>query len=384
MNDYPFTAGDFEHIRPYHDDEINPAIRRIIRVPEFRSILSYFFANRDPEQIIAELQQISGAIEFQKTFMYPLVSSIVKNTSGGLTSSGFEQLKPGEAYLFVANHRDIVLDSALLQVLLFDHGHQTSEITFGSNLMTNPLIIDLGKINRMFVVYRGGNQRELLKNSQLLSSYLRHTITEKKTSAWIAQRNGRTKNGDDRTETGLLKMFRMSGPDEFVESFSQLNIVPVSISYEIEPCAAFKVREGVYASNGIPYMKAPKEDLQSIIKGITGQKGRIHLAVCRPVNEYLHEVKGNTFNEKVNQLALMIDKEIHAHFLCRPWHFVAYDLLHDSNEFAGHYSAEDVESFKKNMENEMQIFSEITPAHTRLWLQIYANPVKNRLTAHHP
>ena len=137
--------------------------------------------------------------------MHPLVNSIVKKTSKGLTYSGFDLLVPGTPYLFVSNHRDIVLDSAILQVLLFDNGHLSSEITFGSNLMSNPFIIDFGKINRMFKVYRGGNRMEMFRNSQILSAYIRHTITKKRTSAWIAQRNGRTKDGNDKTETGTAE-----------------------------------------------------------------------------------------------------------------------------------------------------------------------------------
>ena len=281
------TDQDFEDIRPYNDNEINPALHRLVGVPEFSKVLEYIFPERKKEDIIEELKGIHSAIDFQKQFMHPLVNSIVKKTSKGLTYSGFDLLVPGTPYLFVSNHRDIVLDSAILQVLLFDNGHLSSEITFGSNLMSNPFVVDFGKINRMFTVYRGGNRMEMFRNSQTLSAYIRHTITNKRTSAWIAQRNGRTKDGNDKTETGLLKMFNISGGDSFDESFSELNIVPLSISYEYEPCCALKVKETSVVSKGLIYQKAPNEDFMSILTGITSQKGRIHLSICHPVNTFL-------------------------------------------------------------------------------------------------
>lgn len=238
-----FNEADFEDLRPYHDNEINPALKRIISEPLFDKILDFLFPGQDKNKIRQGLAETYTAHDFQLHFMHPLVSSIVNKTSAGLTFDGFEQLTPGTPYLFVANHRDIVLDSAMLQVLLLDNGHLTSEITFGSNLMINQFIIDLGKVNRMFKVIRGGNKMELLRNSRQLSAYIRYTITRKKVSAWIAQRSGRTKDGNDKTEPGLLKMFNMSAGKDFHHAFAELNIVPLVVSYEHEPCCALKIKE---------------------------------------------------------------------------------------------------------------------------------------------
>jgi hypothetical protein len=202
-----YKEQDFDDIRPYNDDEINPALKRIIAVAEFGKILDFLFPDKDKTEIIQELSLIRSALDFQKKFMHPLVNSIINRTSKGLSTSGFDRLSQGTPYLFVSNHRDIVLDSAMLQVVLLDFGHETSEITFGSNLMTNQFIIDLGKVNRMYKVYRGGNRMELFRNSQLLSSYIRHTLTKKHTSAWIAQRNGRTKDGSDKTSIMALQKY---------------------------------------------------------------------------------------------------------------------------------------------------------------------------------
>jgi hypothetical protein len=372
------TEQDFEDIRPYNDDEINPALHRIVDVPEFSKVLEYIFPERSKDEIIAELKGIHSAIDFQKKFMHPLVNSIVRKTSRGLTYSGFENLTPGTPYLFVSNHRDIVLDSAMLQVLLFDNGHLSSEITFGSNLMSNPFVIDFGKINRMFTVYRGGNRMEMFRNSRILSAYIRHTITQKRTSAWIAQRNGRTKDGNDKTETGLLKMFNISGSDSFEESFSELNIVPLSISYEYEPCCALKVKETGVVSKGMTYQKAPNEDFMSILKGITGQKGRIHLSICHPVNTFLQKT-GDTdvFNDRINKLASLMDDEIYRNFRLWPNNYIACDRLNNSSTYSRFYSAADEAEFDQYVGRELSSLNLNTPEHKDILLKLYANPVLN-------
>ncbi|MCX6335219.1 MAG: glycerol acyltransferase [Bacteroidia bacterium] len=311
--------------------------------------------------------------------MHPLVYSIVQKTSQGLFSDGFDQLTAGTPYLFVANHRDIVLDSAILQVLLFDHGHLTSEITFGSNLMINQFVIDLGKVNRMFKVERGGNKAELIRNSHKLSAYIRHTVTNKKVSVWIAQRPGRTKNGSDKTEAGLLKMFNMSGGDDFVKSFRELNIVPLVISYEYEPCCAFKVKELLATMQTGSYQKRPDEDLMSIITGITQQKGRIQMSVGRPVDLYLDKInEKDTLNNKLTRLAELIDGEVYSHYKLWPGNYIAYDLMHDCTDHRSFYSPEEKSKFLAYMENEIRGLEGDRKAIEKLFLGIYANPLINK------
>lgn len=373
-----YEEKDFEDIRPYKDGEINAALHRIVNVPEFGKILEFLFPDRNKNDIIAGLKQIHSALEFQKQFMHPLVNSIVAKTSKGLTYSGFEHLVPGIPYLFVANHRDIVLDSAILQVLLLDNGHLTSEITFGSNLMINPFIIDLGKVNRMFKVYRGGNRMELFRNSQLLSSYIRYTITQKRTSAWIAQRNGRTKDGNDRTESGLLKMLNISGRGEFEESMSELNIVPLAISYEYEPCGGLKVKETSVISRGMPYHKEPHEDFRSILAGITSPKGRIHLSVCNPVNNFLSETRSSpVYNDRINMVAARIDTEIYRHYRLWPSHYIAWDMLNGSSRFSDSYTAAEKEEFIEYMHRELGAINLDDAGHAEFMLKMYACPVEN-------
>jgi len=373
-----FREEDFEDIRPYYDSEINPALNRIISNPLFNKILDFFFPVHEHEQLRQKLAGTYTPADFQFHFMYPLVTSILRKSSDGLFNNGFEQLSPGTPYLFVSNHRDIVLDSAFLQMLLVDYGHVTSEITFGSNLMINQFIVDLGKVNRMFKVERGGNKAELLRNSQKLSAYIRHTIKEKKLSIWIAQRPGRTKNGYDRTEAGLLKMFNMSGGDSFNESFSELNIVPLVISYEYEPCCAFKVKELLATIQTGSYQKRPEEDLMSIITGITQPKGRIQLSVCRPVNLYLDKVgEKDTLNNKLSRLAELIDEEVYTHYRLWPGNYIAYDLKHNCTDHTTFYSSAEKDTFIQYMENELRGIEGERKTIEELFLGIYANPVIN-------
>jgi hypothetical protein len=372
-----YKEDDFEDIRPYYDPEINPALKRIIAEPLFDKILDFLFPGQDKNLIRQKLSNTYTAHDFQLHFMHPLVSSIVEKTSAGLTCDGFEQLTPGSPYLFVANHRDIVLDSAMLQVLLFDNGHLTSEITFGSNLMINQFIIDLGKVNRMFKVSRGGNKVELLKNSQLLSAYIRYTITTKKVSAWIAQRPGRTKDGNDKTEPGLLKMFNMSAHKDFHHAFEELNIVPLVVSYEYEPCCALKIKELIASLEG-PYQKNPEEDLVSIITGITQPKGRIHMSIGKPVKFLLQEIDpDDSLNNKINRLVELIDAEVYRHYKCWPSNYIAYDMLTQSGDYRDHYTEEEKNKFSDYMEKEIRGLAGERKMQEEIFLKIYANPLIN-------
>lgn len=373
-----FRKEDFEDLRPYYDDEINPALGRIISNPLFGKILDFLFPGADQEKIKKTLSLTYTAHDFQVRFMHPLVLSIISKTSAGVSVKGFEKLTPGTPYLFVANHRDIVLDSAILQMLLVDHGHETTEITFGSNLMINQFVVDFGKVNRMFKVERGGNKADLLDNSRKLSAYIRYAISTKKSSVWIAQRPGRTKNGNDKTETGLLKMFSLSGGKDFRKSFAELNIVPVSISYEYEPCCASKINEILTVQKNGSYQKRPDEDLVSIVTGITQPKGRIELAVGNPVNTVLHEINSHyTLNNKLNRLAEMMDKEIYGNYRLWPGNYIAFDMLEKEKRFSSFYSDEDRRTFLGYMEKVMRDIEGEKEAIKNLFLGIYANPVKN-------
>ncbi len=368
---------DFEDIRPNNDEEINPALKRITAEPVFQNILDYLFPDRPNEEIISEINTITSAIEFQKVFMHPAIRSIVKQTSNGLICTGFENINPDNAYLFIANHRDILLDSAILQILLVEHNFETSEITFGNNLMTSEFVIDAGKVNRMFKVFRDGTKREMFVNSKRLSAYMRYTITKKNTSLWIAQRKGRTKDGNDKTEPGLLKMLNISGTGNFIENFTELNILPLTISYEYEPCDILKVRE-LYYSLKAPYKKKPGEDLKSIITGITQQKGRIHFSTGKPINDKLYEIEERPDNDKINQLTRMIDKQIYENYKLWKTNYIAYDILYNDGKYINKYTSEDKKAFKNYLTKQLNNIKGDKNILLKIFLNIYANPVENK------
>jgi|OpeIllAssembly_1097287.scaffolds.fasta_scaffold184036_1 hypothetical protein len=368
---------DFEDIRPYFDYEINPALKRIISDPAFDKILDFLFSGQDKNQIKQKLADTFSIDDFQLSFMHPLVYSILNKTSKGLTFDGFEQLTPGMPYLFVSNHRDIVLDSAIFQILLVDNGLSVSEITYGNNLLFSQLATDLGKVNRMLKVIRGGNKMELFRNSQRLSAYIRHSIRDKKSSIWIAQRPGRTKDGDDKTETGLLKMFNMSTGADFYPAFHELNIVPLAISYEYEPCCALKIKEIMLSRMGT-YEKKSDEDLISIIRGIMQPKGRIHLSIGKPVNEYLKLADSeDTPGKKLNHLTNRIDAEIYSHYKCWPNNYIAYDILMNTREYESFYTKAEEETFREYRESELKELDKDGNSAREIFLKMYANPVIN-------
>jgi len=372
-----FNVEDFEKIRPYHDYEINMAMDRITKDPFFDKIASYVFPEKNLEEVKSIFLSINSADEFQLKFSHLAVRRVVELSSDGLTFEGFDKLDPLKPYLFIANHRDIVLDSAILQVLLVEHNIRTSEITFGSNLMNSPFIIDIGKVNKMFTVFRGGNRIELLNNSKLLSSYIRYAITEKHNSVWIAHRNGRTKDGNDKTEEALLKMLNLSGKQDIKNNFSELNIIPLTISYEYEPCGTLKVNE-LYQSLISEYKKAQGEDFNSIVKGFTQPKGRIHLCAGKLITtEFLNIDENKSYKENISIITKNIDNQIYKDYRLWKTNYIAYDVLANNTSSNEHYSIEDKEKFLLFVINEINKLEGDKLVLKEMYLKMYANPVMN-------
>jgi len=367
---------DFEEIRPFYDSEINAVLKKLINNPFFQQVLNGYFPKEKHQEIIKQLNNTNSAFEFQRTFMYQIIDNVIAITSNGITTSGIEKISKEKQYLFISNHRDIILDSAILQKVLFENNIPTTEIAFGSNLMDVPLIAELGRANKMFIVKRGGNLREVLHNSNILSAYIRHAILEKKTSVWLAQRNGRTKDGNDKTEIALLKMLNLSGKKSIAENIAELNIVPVTISYEFETCDAEKAKE-VYNSKDSKYEKKIGEDTSSVIKGITNYKGQIHLAFGNPV--LLKNI--NTFSKDSNAdffkgLGQYIDNEITTNYKLHINNYIAYDLINNSNKFFSNYSETEKTKFINYKNSAIGDSSEDL---NKIFLEIYANPILNKL-----
>ncbi len=369
-----------EDIRPYEGKEVEEALQRIGADPRFFDVLEYLFPEISREEELSYLQKDRTTYDFQRDFMHKGIRRILEKSSEGLSYEGFEYLEPDEPYLFVANHRDIFLDSGILEILLFEHGIDTTEISFGSNLMGDPLLRDVGKVNKMFTVHREGSGRDKYENSKRLSAYIRHAITEKRNSVWIAQRDGRTKDGNDRTQPGVLKMLCASGGEDLEENLRALNIVPLTISYEFEPCDKHKVKE-LYSNEvlGKPYDKEEGEDLQQIVEGVTEAKGHVHMAVGMPLSEEIPAILGSGgYAAKIQELAATIDAAVHDNFMLWPSHYSAYDSLFASSKYQDRYGNSDQEKLEARKEKVLSQLEGDPKALEELFLRIYAQPVLNK------
>jgi 1-acyl-sn-glycerol-3-phosphate acyltransferase len=370
----------FDDIRPYYDEEIPAAMQRIADSGVFPLIASYIFPDRRVEDVRDMVRSLKTCDEFQVKVMWHVNDQIMKRTMTSFTYSGIENLEKDRHYLFISNHRDIMLDASLMQNVLFDNGMATSEITFGANLMSSSLVIDIGKSNKMFRVERPGimNLREFYEKSKHLSEYIRFTITQKGNSIWIAQRNGRTKDGNDTTDQGVIKMLTMSKRNDKIAALDELNIVPLSISYEWETCDYMKALE-LYQSRYEKYVKKQGEDMASIINGISKPKGDVHLSICKPISrDDLLAFDSLTNIEYEREVAKIIDHRIHEAYRLTPNNFIAHDLRFGKHEFKGDkYNDEQEDRFIRRANGLLKYEVEEPEVLKDIFLGIYSNPVDN-------
>ena len=308
----------FDDIRPYNAEEFPEAMQRIANSSSFPILASFVYPGEPLEEVRQRIANYKNVYEFQSQTMSRVNERVIEESISEFTCSGIERLSRDKHYLFVSNHRDIMLDASLLQYFLLTQDFDTTEITFGANLMSSQLVIDIGKCNKMFKVERpGGSIKDFYRSSLHLSEYIRYAIQEKHQSVWIAQRNGRTKDGIDATDQGIIKMFCMSRPDDKIQALSELNIVPVAVSYEWESCDILKAIE-LYQSQYTKYIKKPGEDLNSILTGLLQRKGRVHFELCEPIkDEELMQYDHLTNNEYHKAVAQLIDSRINPAYRTR-------------------------------------------------------------------
>ncbi len=373
---------NFDDIRPYTDKEVRAKIRLMLKDPVFDEVLLHMFKVRPKVKMVKmQLRMIRNIRQLQGIFIYDMVRRIINKTSDGLTCSGIEKLDKKKAYLFISNHRDIVLDSAFLNLLILEKGMNTTQIAVGNNLLLYEWIEHALKLNRAFVIKRNLPPRELLQASQKVSHYIRKSINDDNLSVWIAQREGRTKDGNDKTQTSLLKMLNMSNKKSISEGFNELNIVPVSISYEIEPCGLAKMKEMIKKEH-YGQKKTSKDDLKSMSMGMFNPKGRMRFAFGDPIEINFEEAKTKEKqNRQIQELAEIIDKQIYLNFKLWPNNYVAYDMLIQEHRFKSKYTNAEERKFKMMIEQAMiHIDFPITDIQER-FLKLYANPVINKLEA---
>lgn len=369
----------FDDIRPYYDEEIPTAMGRIAKSVSFPLIASYIYPDEPVEDVRKKIASFKTIREFQTETMRMVNERVIENSITDFSCSGIERLSPDKSYLYVSNHRDIMLDSSLLQYFLVLKGFDTTEITFGANLMMNPLVVDIGKSNKMFKVERlKGSIKEFYKKSLHLSEYIRHVIQKKHQSVWIAQRNGRTKDGMDATDQGLIKMLCMSEPSNKIKALADLNIVPVSVSYEWESCDILKALE-LYESQYTKYTKKPGEDLNSIVTGILQPKGNVHFELCEPISlAELSAFERLTNNEYHRAVAKLLDNRINTAYRLYPNNYIAHDIRFGNSQFQNLYTQKQRDEFVKLMEKLEQFDTCDMEQLKDIFLSIYSNPIDNK------
>ena len=379
------TQSFFDDIRAYHDEEIPAVVEKIASDPLLIPAAQFVFPNLDIEQVRNLISSCQTADDIQRKVMYPAIGGIIHRTMRKFTTDGCQYLNNDNSWLFVSNHRDITLDAMLMQYALFENNLPTTDISLGDNLLRTPLVFELCKANYMIKVIRKDDvtMREFLENSKHLSEYIRHRINDAHRSVWIAQRNGRTKDGNDMTEPGIIKMFGLSGSNDFVENFSQLHIAPVAISYQYEPCDVFKAVELCRRQSGAPYHKAENEDFLSILTGIKAYKGDANLAFCEPITtEELEGVAQLPRAEQCKALAEIVDRRIISNYKLYDTNYIAYDIKHGTRRFAKYYSTvaeQQFDIYLVRSNAQFEVMSVDKDVAREILLGIYANPVEAKL-----
>lgn len=369
----------FDAIRPYYDAEVNQAILSAINHPMMKALMNFAYENVDDSVWKEQLKRTHSIRDFQINFAYKAVKKVLEKSSDGLSTSGFEKLEPNASYLFISNHRDIILDTSLLNVCLHEHGLVMTASAIGDNLVKKDFLKTLSKLNRNFLVQRGLPPRELLESSKLMSEYISQLLLRENRSVWIAQREGRTKDGNDATHTGVLKMLAMASDEaNMLDYFKKLKIVPVSISYEYDPTDALKMPQLMAEANAEKYIKDKNEDFITLLSGIIGQKKRIHIHVGEVLTNEIDTIASefDNTNKQIQALAQVIDDSILQTYKLWPTNYIAYDLLFKTDQFKAFYTENEKSLFERRLE--MRI-DETNPQMVEGFLAMYANPVVNKM-----
>jgi glycerol-3-phosphate O-acyltransferase len=372
------TMQKFDSIRPFYDTEINEGIRSSVNHPMMKALMNFTFPTVADEVWKEQLLKTHSIRDFQCNFIYQSIQKVLEKSSDGLSTSGFEKLEKNTSYLFISNHRDIILDTSLLNAALFEHGLVMTASAIGDNLVKKAFLLTLSKLNRNFLVQRGLSPRELLQSSKLMSEYIGQLLLRENRSVWIAQREGRTKDGNDATHPGVLKMLAMAADEpNLMDYFKKIKVVPVSISYEYDPTDALKMPQLKAEANNEIYIKEKNEDFMTLLSGIMGQKKRIHIHVGDVLDAELDGIKAefDNANKQIQALAQAIDDSILTTYKLWPTNYIAYDLLHGTMTYASEYTDIEKAVFERRLEKRIDAQSEFE---VQGILAMYANPVVNK------
>ncbi|MBS7318283.1 acyltransferase [Prevotella sp. P5-126] len=381
---------EFDEIRPYDTGEVQQAFNELLADRQFSTMLRGIVPWLPKSLRNAVLKMafigVKSPLDFQKRFMKPIVRHIIRKHTDGCTFD--DNCLPRDfslRYTFVSNHRDIVLDSALLDVMLVKTGYPTTvEIGIGDNLLIYPWIKRLVRMNKAFTVRRGLTPKEMLRSSQIMSRYIHYAVTQKHENIWIAQREGRAKDSDDRTQDSVLKMLAMGGEGKPIDSLREINIVPLTISYEFDPCDYLKAQEFQQKRDNPAFKKSRQDDLDNMKTGIFGYKGRVHYHCAAPINTWIDELGDLPKTEFFAALSKRIDRELHANYCLFPCNYIALDELEGTKKYAQHYTEADKKRFEDYLKGQLEKVKIANPDEKFLrerMLTMYANPLRNYLKA---
>ncbi|MDE6408819.1 MAG: 1-acyl-sn-glycerol-3-phosphate acyltransferase [Muribaculaceae bacterium] len=377
---------NFTDISPYDDSQFHEKMEKLIKEPGFLHAIRYTMPEEDMPKLLSELEKIDNKHDFQTKIMYPFLEMLAKTTTSGISLGGVKYYNPSMNYVFITNHRDIVLDASFLNLAFLRRGMPTSEVAIGNNLLVFEWINDLVRLNKSFIVKRNTGLREGLEAAKKLSAYIRYAILDKHESIWIAQREGRAKDSSDHTQESLLKMLSISGEGTFNEKLEDLNIMPVSISYEFDPNDYLKAKEFLMRRRDPQFKKSQRDDLFSMETGLLQFKGKVHFQMTPRINTKLDQIGDfRDTNTAAKYVGALIDNAIHRSYEIFPINYIAYDMLHESKRFARKYSEEqrhEVEEYFNRQLNKVEL-DDVTEEERKymmeMMLVMYSNPLKNKL-----
>ena len=376
---------EFDTIRPWEPEDLPEGFDRLLANDQFKQVLAYLYPQVPLEMIAQKLKACKTNLDFQLAFAYDFVHGILKKAATGCEMD-CSSLDNTRNYTFISNHRDIVLDSAILDVMLIENKFKTTcEIAIGDNLLSLPWVKDLVRVNKAFIVERALSMRQMLMSSKRLSDYMHFAIKEKNENIWIAQREGRAKDSNDRTQKSILQMMSMGGEGSIIERLKQLHLVPLSISYEYDPCDFLKAKEFQQKRDHVEWKKGPTDDLVSMQTGIFGYKGHVHYHAAPCLDEYLDSLDPDMPKQDIyNKVAAYIDQQIHRNYRLYPGNYVALDMLEETEAYTDQYTAEDKAKFEKYIQGQLAKID--LPNKDEAYLKerlltMYANPVRNNLAA---
>ena len=376
---------EFDEIRPYNDEELPQIFEELIADPAFQKAATDAIPNVPFELLAQKIRACKSKLDFQETFCYGILWKIAADHTDGLTLDHTALPDKSKAYTYVSNHRDIILDSGFLSILLIDQGMDTVEIAIGDNLLVYPWIKKLVRVNKSFIVQRALTMRQMLESSARMSRYMHYTINEKKQSIWIAQREGRAKDSNDRTQDSVLKMLAMGGEGDLIDRLMEMNIAPLAISYEYDPCDFLKAQEFQLKRDIEGYKKTTQDDLISMQTGLFGYKGKVHFQTAPCINDKLEQLDRSLPKQELfSGISACIDRRIHGNYRIYSGNYVAYDWLNNTSEFADHYTSEEKQRFVTYIEQQLgkiKIPNKDEDFLRGKLLLMYANPLINHLAA---